>query len=623
MFDSAIRLDSVFEFQPNPLSIKHRLTLARGKGYRPPAKVLDAEKLTTELHQSLQTYARNLRLKAMFGTSEAAPPKLYFPNPGFTPERAPESLENYIATVEESIVSATNRVNLRYEEYVKMTKYSKPSQEMYLLTNHLKHTDTVVAPCDKNLGLATIPKADYRNLLLSTLRSDSFRNMSANEAKARIRRTKARIQRLCNGHFNKDDKGRCPNMHSYITLKVQDPKPAKPYLLLKVHKMSTQELVNKNSPPTRLIVPCFDTIIEPLSRYLDQELQPEYNRLARYNLKDSTQLLRIIESTSFNANCVLSAKDYHALYPSVPLEDGFMEHDRFLQSLPWTNNKITFHMKATKLIMRNSILLFEEKYYIQTNGTAMGNPYAVCFANVYVHQKTKHIIAAHKANGRLLLFLRLIDDCFSVFRAMTYEINFWREMNAVCHNLTATGPAGDIVNMLDLTISKGKRFRATGNLDVTMHRKSYNPHLYIPYDSSHPPNSKLAWMHSELQRIVRSNSRFDNYIKDRNTFMQRVSDRGYPKNLLESVSRKVRYSQRNNLIHGESNRQKKKNVAQPAVFVTKYSVQTAAMNIPKILHQGWEETTATLPQPWNQVKPITAYRRTPNIFDVLRKLLPR
>ena len=63
----------------------------------------------------------------------------------------------------------------------------------------------------------------------------------------------------------------------------------------------------------------------------------------------------------------------------------------------------------------NNIFEFNEKYYIQKYGTAMGTIMAPNYANIYLHDYETVFLNSNKFKTKIILFKRYIDDIFIIY----------------------------------------------------------------------------------------------------------------------------------------------------------------------------------------------------------------
>ena len=113
------------------------------------------------------------------------------------------------------------------------------------------------------------------------------------------------------------------------------------------------------------------------------------------------------------------------MYTNIDTTYALRLIDMFLKYLPLTTHvpNTDIIVAALELIMKNNIFQFNDTYWLQTDGTAMGSPPACCYAIIYygIHE-TKSLLRQFLSppdapdDMKPLRFYRgYIDDVFGVW----------------------------------------------------------------------------------------------------------------------------------------------------------------------------------------------------------------
>ena len=579
----------------------------------------------------MEQFFRRIRIHHKFGNHpNRNPPKLYFPNIRYKPPLASAEVEAYISNTQRLLKTNIDSLSCKRTYYPPMTGYYR--NQIISLRSILNRKEYCVVLADKNLGMCVIPKHVYHQHMISTLTSTpkSFRMISRSEANKKRANLYRNIMNWCKLFFgvSSDTKERdIPNMFKYITRlnPLNKSTHAKPYNLYKVHKLTDHQLNTLNLyPPTRLIVPCTNTISEAASRFLDYKLRPLFNEFVTYNLKDSKSLVQTLETTPFPPSVILTSKDVSALYPSIPIKDGLEAISNFLiEHMPLDEHDL--YVRLFTWIMYNNIVVYDGVYYIQTSGTAMGTPAAVLFANIFLHMIERNLVNEYTSNNTLLYFGRLIDDMFAVFTNIQAHTDFWRRYNKLHPNIIVTGPHGDQISFLDLVIFKGNRFKHKHFLDIRLHQKLFNRYAYLPYYSYHTEASKCGWIKAELQRSVRNNSSIIDYLTFRKRFFIRLLNRRYKKHFLIKAFSQTSYANRDTYVFGPPPNNTTPLARFPAkklIYSVIYSPTTETLNISKLIKKYWNIIIEGGIPYWVPCTPMVAYKKGATLYSMLRKHLP-
>lgn len=80
------------------------------------------------------------------------------------------------------------------------------------------------------------------------------------------------------------------------------------------------------------------------------------------------------------------------------------------------------------LVLKNNVFEFNEKFYLQTQGTAMGTKMAPAYANLFMGKLEERL--RQIGNKHILLWRRFIDDIFIVWTGTETEfLNYIQAIN--------------------------------------------------------------------------------------------------------------------------------------------------------------------------------------------------
>ena len=102
-----------------------------------------------------------------------------------------------------------------------------------------------------------------------------------------------------------------------------------------------------------------------------------------YTLKDSSEFAKDIIDQ--NSNCFIASLDVDSPFTNAPVETIKICIDELFKSemtVSGLNKKEMFEMLS--LTLKESIILFDNKYYSQIDGVAMGSPLGPTLANIFL-----------------------------------------------------------------------------------------------------------------------------------------------------------------------------------------------------------------------------------------------
>lgn len=518
-------------------------------------------------------------------------------------------------------------INLSFDKHIGLlnslnSMKSRPRNRVYALKQFLRDNSLVVSLADKNLGLVVIDEDVYTRQLHQHLESESFRELDADDREAYIHDTYHRISNIAEDYYirgrNYDRESDIPNVYKYLTVGT-DPntcRPAKVYLLQKVHKLSQEQLDVCCIPPTRLLVPSHCTVIDHASRYLDSCLRSILVNRCSWLLPDSKQLVIDMETRVFSSTSFIQISDVEKMYPSIPIEDGMNAMRQLLSEERELDTTYVEHLlRMLDLVMHNLLIEHNDRLYIQIKGTAMGTSCAVIFANTFMYILERSLIQRWIYSGYLVYFRRLIDDTIQIFQGpLELAARFWEEYNNLhpAINLDRRVHITD-APFLDLCLYKGPRFVAEGKWDIKLYQKPFNRYSYLPPTSWHTPWSKRSLISTEMLRIVRNNTNFNDYIGARQLFYKRLIARNYKASFILPILREFKHRHRASYLQRAEQRVQ---LRRPALVI-QWNPFTANLDLPRILNKFYEELSI-VDDRWSVTSPIVAWKVMPNLWAMLR-----
>ena len=143
---------------------------------------------------------------------------------------------------------------------------------------------------------------------------------------------------------------------------------------------------------------------EWISAWVDTKLQHLMTNLPTF-LKDTNHLINLLSETRLETNSKIISLDVVSLYTNIPHEGG-LKAILDVGGILDTQTDYTAVAELTELVLKNNIFKFDNKYYIQTQGTAMGTRLAPAYANIFMYNleepSYKKIIKLFSGKGSLM-----------------------------------------------------------------------------------------------------------------------------------------------------------------------------------------------------------------------------
>ena len=153
-----------------------------------------------------------------------------------------------------------------------------------------------------------------------------------------------------------------------------NPRTANLYLLPKIHK--------KNNPG-RPIINSVGSLTETISVLVDEILR-KYSKLAKSYVKGTSHFLKLIMEMETDESEYLCTVDVTALYTNIPHEEGIQKVIKFMKRKNAPDSEILLCQHLLEHILKMNYFEFNNKYYLQVSGTAMGTRCAPNYAIIFM-----------------------------------------------------------------------------------------------------------------------------------------------------------------------------------------------------------------------------------------------
>ena len=568
LHDMNINNKSIFNLSNIPLSQTLLDALALGLNHIPVPKNDDPKKLLDSHDQ----YAKNIRTKKYFikeeNTKNTTLQQLRQRTNYTTtwePPQAGQFLEQYITHSRKALESLITH----------MSPTTRQHHQPVLIAALLElknNKNIIIKSADKKLGTVIMDKQEYINLATNNKNLGDKNTYFKYPTKPTWTRTQHQLIRILirfkyitiiNKKQLKYSTMAKVLLHEF---NKHDPEFARAYFNPKMHKIY---------PPVTLRPLC-STIGTPtyaVSTLLDIKLQPYLHHISTY-IQSSTAIIIELHNKTFPKDCAFLVADIESLYPSIPTKEGILKLKQHLERHYHNSIDTQLILYLAEWVLTNNMLTFNGEYYIQISGTAMGTPFAVTYACIYLAELEYELAATLKqmqlTNPRIkppLYLVRFIDDIFGIFND-TYNADIflieYKKLRPNYIKLTSS-ITSDRSDVLDVTIYKGHDFNNTGKLQTTLYQKPHNRFLFIPPTSFHD-NHK--WIQEYVNRIRLICSEDTEYHKHAQNLQCQLCNRAHKTN---DIQQYFSPKPRSDLIQRATNKIQNKNSQQevnttPVVF---------------------------------------------------------
>ena len=308
-------------------------------------------------------------------------------------------------------------------------------------------------------------------------------------------------------------------------LSPKSTKSPKLYLLPKLHKPNI---------PGRPVISSINSPTTIISEYVDHCLQPYVVGLKSF-IKDTTDFINKIENSGTHSNCILVTMDIKSLYTNIPHSEGIEAIANTMQQNPHITKDFDIKPEVItsllELILKLNNFTFNDKFYLQTMGCAMGTKCAPAYANLLMREFEEKLllpIIEHLSK----MYLRFIDDIFILWSGSEDELKeFITLINSLHPSIKFEVKYSHTeINYLDCTV-----FFDKDKLKTRLFVKPTDQPMLL-HDSSYHPNSlKHSIPYSQALRKNRICSNQNDVEKHLQVMQTKFLERGYDQGMLNWI----------------------------------------------------------------------------------------
>jgi hypothetical protein len=468
--------------------------------------------------------------------------------------------------------------------------------EKHAINNLRKNDQIIVKPADKGGAVVIWPREDYiaeANKQLNDKRN--YKLVKTDPFPQLIIKLNTNVQGFL-----------ADKLIDYTTFKFLfiDKPIRKPslYLLPKVHKPDVpgRPIISGCEGPTVRLSEYVDIYLKPLIQYIQS------------NVKDSTDFLKRIFklNDTLPKDFILITIDVKSLYTNIPNREGIYASTNHLNKYDTTGVNIQMIQKMLELILDNNYFEFDNEYYLQIHGTAMGTTMAVSYANIFMAALEENILKNAPEGLTPIEWIRFLDDIFAIWcHGEASLLKFLHHINEIHPTIKFEYEySTKTVHFLDTRIYVNKQ----NKLDSDVYIKPTDKTMLLHNTSFHPNTCKQGIIYSQAlryRRIITDDTILLNQLRKLKIILL---TRGYNTNTIDNAFNKAtQYTQKQLLYSDKPDRTKTR-----PIFNIPFNTNTT--HIGQILKKHWHliESDPTLKILWPDV-PMVAYKRNKNIKELL------
>lgn len=309
------------------------------------------------------------------------------------------------------------------------------------------------------------------------------------------------------------------------------------YLLPKIHK-PRDKWPQADMPEGRPIVSDCGSESYRVSKFIDFHIRPLSMDHFAY-IKDTYDFIAKVRNQQVPSNCMLVTADVSALYTNMNIDRTINVVDQAMTNAGFEVELKTALLELLDITLNNNDFKFNDQYFLQTCGIAMGKCYAPSLADLYMQEiDLKACNDTYKELVRL--YFRFLDDIFLVWSGDLAQLRqFETFLNNLIPGINITFNTSDTeVSFLDTTVYKSISDNHC-TLQTKVFFKDTDSHQLLHKSSFHPKHTFKGILKSQLLRFKRISSTFENYDHTCKTLFKVLQTRGYSRSLLRKMKRDI------------------------------------------------------------------------------------
>lgn len=257
-------------------------------------------------------------------------------------------------------------------------------------------------------------------------------------------------------------------------------------------------------------------------------------------VKDTYHFVDMVKNLNLPEHFFFFSMDVASLYTNIPIAAGIECVKRIFLEHPDPKRPDEELLKLLDINLTRNDFMFNEEYYLQIKGTAMGKKFAPAHANIFMAHWEKEVF--NKCEKKTLYYLRYRDDIWGIWPHSEAEFKIFMEtLNAHDPYIQLTSVLDkNTVDFLDTTVFKGPDFEKTGKLDVKVYFKPTDRHALLYKSSFHPKHTFRGLIKSQLIRFNRICTRQEDFMTAVQILFRALKKRGYCRSFLRNCFKTFR-----------------------------------------------------------------------------------
>ncbi|CAF1430004.1 unnamed protein product [Adineta steineri] len=274
---------------------------------------------------------------------------------------------------------------------------------------------------------------------------------------------------------------------------------------------------HKDGTPLRPIMHTIDSPTTNISRLLDRLIRSIFNeKTEETTIIDGAHLIKRLQEYAnaghLKPTTLFCTFDINNLYTMLPQQQSLDILQEFLQTYRMSKVRgidIATIRELARIVIEENVFIYRNKYYQQIIGGAMGSPFTLTLANIFMWKWEQESICKDLHSPQL--YGQYIDDIFFTWNDTKENLEkLLEKLNNHHPNIKLEYKIGQSLPFLDVLLTNNN-----GTLSTSVYRKPAAEPYVVPFTSDHPQHIFRNIMQTALLRAIRYSSTFEAFNVER------------------------------------------------------------------------------------------------------------
>ena len=220
--------------------------------------------------------------------------------------------------------------------------------------------------------------------------------------------------------------------------------------------------------------------------------------------------------------------DVTSLFTSVPIDKALVVLEEKLAHDKTWESKTKLHIKdivkLTGMCLNCTYFKYNNVYYKQIHGAAMGSPLSPVIANLYMESLEEKALSTMTQPPRF--YMRYVDDTFMINIKQNRDSTL-KHLNSIDKDIQFTHEVEENSSLpfLDALVNRNSE----GKIIVSVYKKSTHTDQYLNYKSEHPQEHKNSVINTLMHRAEHLCTMKETQEEEKESVRKALNRCGYPR----------------------------------------------------------------------------------------------